>query len=95
MMQTMLRTFATPQRTGQSLSCAGLEPKRDLAGLCGSKHTDAAMPQSHRVDATRWARVKPEWRSLPKDTLPLAFDYLKSVLSAEEYARLLVRVRIV
>jgi hypothetical protein len=46
------------------------------------------MPQSHRVDATRWARVKPEWRSLPKDTLPLAFDYLKSVLSAEEYDRM-------
>ncbi len=46
------------------------------------------MPQSHRVDATRWARVKSEWRSLPKDTLPLAYDYLKSVLSAEEYDRM-------
>jgi hypothetical protein len=32
--------------------------------------------------------VKPEWRSLPKNTLPLAFDYLQSVLSAEEYARM-------
>jgi hypothetical protein len=44
--------------------------------------------QNHTVDVTRWARVKPEWRSLPKDTLPLAFDYLQSVLSAEEYDRM-------
>ena len=46
------------------------------------------MPQSPAVDETRWARVKPEWRTLPKDTLPLAFNYLKSVLSAEEYDRM-------
>lgn len=46
------------------------------------------MPQSHAVDATRWARVKPEWRTPPKNTLPLAFNYLKSVLSAEEYDRM-------
>lgn len=43
------------------------------------------MSQKHTVDVTRWARVKPEWRSLPKNTLPLAFDYLQSMLSAEEY----------
>lgn len=46
------------------------------------------MSQRHAVDATRWTRVKPEWRTLPKDTLPLAFDYLQSVLSAEEYDRM-------
>ena len=44
--------------------------------------------QNHTLDETRWARVKPEWRSLPKDTLPLAFDYLQSVLPAEEYDRM-------
>jgi len=45
------------------------------------------MSQS-RTDATRWARLKPEWRTPPKDTLPFAFNYLQSILSAEEYDRM-------
>jgi hypothetical protein len=51
------------------------------------------MSQHRTGDETRWVRVKPDWRSLPKDTLPLAFDYLQSVLSAEEYERMVRQYR--
>ena len=46
------------------------------------------MSQYHAIDATRWVRLKPEWRCLPRDTLPLAFNHLQSILSAEEYGRM-------
>ena len=52
------------------------------------QYTGRAMSQHHTADVTRWVRVKPDWRSLPKDKLPLAFDHLQSVLSAEEYERM-------
>jgi hypothetical protein len=39
-------------------------------------------------DTTRWTRVKPEWRSAPGNTLPLAFTYLKEILSTQEYERM-------
>jgi hypothetical protein len=37
-------------------------------------------------DTTRWTRVKSEWRS--GNTLPLAFTYLKEILSTQEYERM-------
>ena len=39
-------------------------------------------------EATQWRRVEASWRSLPRNTLPLAFKHLREVLSAEEYARM-------
>jgi hypothetical protein len=32
------------------------------------------------ANATRWKRVEAEWRTLSRDTLPLAFTHLKRVL---------------
>jgi hypothetical protein len=46
------------------------------------------MSRDQAADATRWARVRADWRTLPRSTLPLAFTYLKEVLSAEEYERM-------
>ena len=49
------------------------------------------MLQGHRqaVDqATRWRRVQADWREAHRDTLPLAFKYLKEILSVEEYERM-------
>ena len=40
------------------------------------------------AEATRWARVKPSWRAMPRQSLPLAFQYLKKMLSADEYERM-------
>lgn len=37
------------------------------------------------ADFTRWKRVTPEWRVQPTGTLPVAFTYLKEILSAAEY----------
>jgi hypothetical protein len=34
-------------------------------------------------NATRWRRVKGDWHALPRNTLPLAFNHLKGVLSVK------------
>jgi hypothetical protein len=44
-------------------------------------------------DTTHWRHVKPEWRSSPGNSLPLAFTYLKKILSAEEYERMVREYR--
>jgi hypothetical protein len=48
------------------------------------------MLHGHRaaVEATRWKRIDADWRNIQRTTLPLAFDHLKGVLSAEEYQRM-------
>ena len=46
------------------------------------------MPRYQPADTTSWMRVKPEWRSSSRRTLPLAFTHLKEILSAEEYERM-------
>jgi hypothetical protein len=44
-------------------------------------------------ECTRWLRVKPTWRSMERETLPLAFHHLKEMLSAEEYDRIVAEWR--
>jgi len=39
-------------------------------------------------EATRWQRIDANWTNLPRTTLPLAFNHLKHVLSADEYQRM-------
>jgi hypothetical protein len=39
-------------------------------------------------EATQWRRVEASWRSLPRNTLPLAFKHLREVLSSGEYERM-------
>ena len=49
------------------------------------------MLQGHRqtVDqGTRWRRVQADWRETHRDTLPSAFEYLREILSVEEYERM-------
>ena len=51
------------------------------------------MLHGHRkaVDqAARWKRVQADWQATPRATLPLAFKYLKEILSADEYERMVV-----
>ena len=38
----------------------------------------------------RWKRVEVDWRGTPRETLPLAFKYLKEILSADEYERMVL-----
>ena len=67
----LLRDVVTSQRTRQCVSCADWNPSSDRVGCAAA--TTRVLPclyEAHAVDATRWARVKPQWRTPPKDPAP-------------------------
>jgi hypothetical protein len=55
---------------------------------CGKgRQSKSFLAPRQAVDqATRWRRVQANWREVHR-TLPLAFEYLKKILSVEEYER--------